>query len=404
MKRILISLLFVFAGLSCFSQAYPYMGWSDSAYANQPVIFGRGVYPKTNPKTYNPWAWVEVRDSLAGFQMPRMTNTQMNAIPVTSLAWGTWVFNTTKDTPCWYNGAIWICNVQGIQGVTGATGATGPTGLVGATGSTGITGATGATGATGPTGTNGTNGTNGSNGAQGPQGTIGAQGPQGTIGATGATGATGVTGVGTNKFLTNGNGTIVDSSGNYKVDIGGSLDSATNINLAGNIFTINDANYPYGILSMSSSPCNIYVGDYVGSRYANFLEVYDTIHGFVKANSNYLVSFTAPTTQIVSPNIILNTKNYTVPLNYGSVNITFLSDTSIGHTGKLAWTSGVSGATGATGAQGPQGTIGAQGPQGTAGANGTNGTNGAQGPQGTIGAQGPQGTVEIGRASCRERV
>src|ERR1039457_12188 len=244
MKRILISLLFVFAGLSCFSQAYPYMGWSDSAYANQPVIFGRGVYPKTNPKTYNPWAWVEVRDSLAGFQMPRMTNTQMNAIPVTSLAWGTWVFNTTKDTPCWYNGAIWICNVQGIQGVTGATGATGPTGLVGATGSTGITGATGATGATG---------------------------------STGATGATGVTGVGTNKFLTNGNGTIVDSSGNYKVDIGGSLDSATNINLAGNIFTINDANYPYGILSMSSSPCNIYVGDYVGSRYANFLEVYDTI-------------------------------------------------------------------------------------------------------------------------------
>src|ERR1017187_1682811 len=111
MKRILISLLFVFAGLSCFSQAYPYMGWSDSAYVNQPVIFGRGVYPKTNPKTYNPWAWVEVRDSLAGFQMPRMTNTQMNAIPVTSLAWGTWVFNTTKDTPCWYNGAIWICNV-----------------------------------------------------------------------------------------------------------------------------------------------------------------------------------------------------------------------------------------------------------------------------------------------------
>ena len=89
------------------------------------------------------------------------------------------------------------------------------------------------------------------------------------------------------------------------------------------------------------------------------------------------------------------------------------------HTVDIGLVTGATGEAGPAGPQGPQGETGPQGPKGDTGEQGQKGDTGPQGPAGPQGEQGPDGTpgapgadgksayqyaVEIGRASCRERV
>jgi len=110
-------------------------------------VIGGAVIGDTNRAAS---AILELKSTTKGFVLPRMTETQRDAIA--SPIAGMYIYNTTTGTDNYYNGSIWTSAV-GPTGPTGPTGsgATGPTGA-GTTGATGVTGSTGPTGATGATG------------------------------------------------------------------------------------------------------------------------------------------------------------------------------------------------------------------------------------------------------------
>lgn len=150
--RKLITLSFVLYCITSYSQITIYNNLPDSTYHYKNVLFG-----DTLGASFQPTALVELRSTTQGLLFPRLTTTQMNAIvsPIKGLT----IYNTTKDSLCWYNNSAWICNGSpGSTGSTGAVGQTGATGSVGATGAQGITGSTGAVGSTGSTGTAGATG------------------------------------------------------------------------------------------------------------------------------------------------------------------------------------------------------------------------------------------------------
>ncbi len=142
-------------------------------------------------------AILHLESSDKGFLVPRVSTTQMNAIPIP--APGLLVYNTTVNCFFYFNSG-WqnLCAAAGTTGVTGATGAPGTTGLTGPTGTAGVQGSTGATGDTGPTGLTGDTGPTGATGdtgATGNDGATGVTGPSGDTGPTGAQGDTGATGI-----------------------------------------------------------------------------------------------------------------------------------------------------------------------------------------------------------------
>ena len=182
-------------------------------------------------------AVLDVSSTTKGFLMPRLTDTQRNAI--VAPAKGLLIFNITSNqlenntgtpsAPIWtasnagtpgnngnsvLNGTsnpiagagndgdffintatntiygpktsgAWPSTGTSLVGPTGSTGAQGIQGLSGATGAQGIQGLTGATGNTGATGAQGIQGLTGATGSSGATGAQGIQGPSGTNGTNG---------------------------------------------------------------------------------------------------------------------------------------------------------------------------------------------------------------------------
>jgi len=178
--------------------------------------FAQGVAVNSDSSAANSSAMLDVKSTLKGILIPRMTTAQRNAIALP--ATGLMVYDTDFNQFWYFDGVVWkeCIGPQGPAGADGSTGATGPSGADGATGPTGAdgtngaTGPTGADGATGPTGADGTNGTNGATGptgADGATGPTGADGTNGTNGATGPTGPAGPVGCGSANYVIKSDGT-----------------------------------------------------------------------------------------------------------------------------------------------------------------------------------------------------
>lgn len=162
-------------------------------------------------ETPNEKTVLDIVSSTKGLLIPRLTNTQRNALQATGTSNtqinGLLIYNTTAQrfnfwlNDQWYdisNGPMGPQGPQGLLGPAGSTGPAGTPGLQGNPGSAGIPGPdgnTGPAGLTGPAGTPGTPGTpgmagpTGNPGSPGPAGSPGLQGPQGENGATWTTGS-----------------------------------------------------------------------------------------------------------------------------------------------------------------------------------------------------------------------
>ena len=153
-----------------------------------------------NTNTPNASSALEIESTTGGILIPRMTETQRDAI--VSPASGLMIYQTDEVSGFYfYNGIQWtsvgMSGPQGPQGETGATGETGPQGIPGNTGPAGVQGPQGDQGPAGPQGLAGADGEDGAQGPEGPQGdqgiqgATGAQGPAGPIGNTGPAGVQG---------------------------------------------------------------------------------------------------------------------------------------------------------------------------------------------------------------------
>ena len=93
-------------------------------------LLAQGVAINTDGSNPNSSSILDVKSNSKGILIPRMTETQKNAI--SSPATGLMIYQTDGTSGFWYfNGSSWIQSIgttgaQGIQGATGATGATGP--------------------------------------------------------------------------------------------------------------------------------------------------------------------------------------------------------------------------------------------------------------------------------------
>jgi hypothetical protein len=123
------------------------------------LISAQGVAINTDGSNPDASSILDIKSTDKGILVPRMTQTQKNAI--TSPATGLLIYQTDGTSGFYYyNGSAWVQGV-GPQGPTGATGATGATGTTGATGPQGIQGATGPQGIQGATGSQGPTGATG---------------------------------------------------------------------------------------------------------------------------------------------------------------------------------------------------------------------------------------------------
>jgi hypothetical protein len=128
------------------------------------MTFAQSVGINTDNSAADNSAMLDVRSDTKGFLMPRLTQSQREAI--ISPATGLMVFQTDGTVGFYYyNGTSWWV-ISSTVAPTGPTGPTGVTGLTGATGPTGETGPTGPTGETGPTGPTGMTGLTGSTGGK----------------------------------------------------------------------------------------------------------------------------------------------------------------------------------------------------------------------------------------------
>ena len=151
-----------------------------------------------NTNTPDASSALEIESTTAGILIPRMTETQRDAI--VSPASGLMIYQTNQEFGFYfYNGTLWT-KIDGVAGPQGPAGPAGPAGADGADGVQGPAGPAGADGVDGVQGPVGPAGADGEDGAQGPQGLIGpdgvdgAQGPQGLIGPDGVDGAQGPVG------------------------------------------------------------------------------------------------------------------------------------------------------------------------------------------------------------------
>ncbi len=203
--------------------------------------FAQGVAVNSDSSAANSSAMLDVKSTLKGMLIPRMTTAQRNAIA--SPATGLMVYDTDFDQFWYFDGIIWkeCIGPQGPAGADGSNGATGPTGVAGtngsdgATGPTGVAGTDGSDGATGPTGVAGTNG---SDGATGPTGLTGIAGTNGSDGATGPAGPTGVAGADGSDGATGPAGPVGCGSANYVIKSNGAsavcsqiYDNGTNVGI-----------------------------------------------------------------------------------------------------------------------------------------------------------------------------
>ena len=131
-----------------------------------------------NTNTPNASSALEIESTTGGILIPRLTQTQRDAI--TEPATGLMIYQTNQTTGFYFfDGTVWTK----IDGVAGPTGDVGAAGVDGADGDDGATGPAGFDGPAGPAGADG------NDGAAGPAGPAGADGADGNDGAAGADGA-----------------------------------------------------------------------------------------------------------------------------------------------------------------------------------------------------------------------
>ena len=122
------------------------------------MLFTALGYAQVGINTNNPDASsaLEIESTTGGILIPRLTETQRNAI--TAPAIGLMIYQTNGTSGFYfYDGAAWT-KIDGVAGPQGTDGADGTDGVDGADGNDGATGATGATGALGATGATGADG------------------------------------------------------------------------------------------------------------------------------------------------------------------------------------------------------------------------------------------------------
>ena len=119
-----------------------------------------------NTNTPDASSALEIESTTAGILIPRMTETQRDAI--VSPASGLMIYQTNQEFGFYfYNGTLWTK----IDGVVGPQGPAGPAGPAGADG---VDGVQGPVGPVGPAGADGVDGADGSQGPVGPAGVDGA--------------------------------------------------------------------------------------------------------------------------------------------------------------------------------------------------------------------------------------
>ena len=135
-----------------------------------------------NTNTPDASSALEIESTTAGILIPRMTETQRDAI--VSPASGLMIYQTNQEFGFYfYNGTLWTK----IDGVVGPQGPAGPAGPAGADGVDGVQGPVGPVGPAGADGAQGLQGPVGPAGADGVDGADGSQGPVGPAGVDGAT-------------------------------------------------------------------------------------------------------------------------------------------------------------------------------------------------------------------------
>jgi hypothetical protein len=146
-----------------------------------------------NTNTPDASSALEIESTTAGILIPRMTETQRDAI--VSPASGLLIYQTNQEFGFYfYNGTLWT-KIDGVAGPQGPAGADGVDGVQGPVGPAGPSGADGVDGPAGPAGADGVDGVQGPAGPAGPSGADGADGVQGPAGPAGPAGADGVDGV-----------------------------------------------------------------------------------------------------------------------------------------------------------------------------------------------------------------
>lgn len=125
-----------------------------------------------NTNTPDASSALEIESTTAGILIPRMTETQRDAI--VSPASGLMIYQTNQEFGFYfYNGTLWT-KIDGVAGPQGPAGADGVDGVQGPVGPAGADGAQGLQGPVGPAGADGVDGADGSQGPVGPAGVDGA--------------------------------------------------------------------------------------------------------------------------------------------------------------------------------------------------------------------------------------
>ena len=139
-----------------------------------------------NTNTPDASSALEIESTTGGILIPRLTETQRDAIALP--ASGLMIYQTNETSGFYfYNGTLWT-KIDGVAGPQGPAGSQGPAGTDGADGAQGPAGADGADGAQGPAGPTGNTGPAGPQGLAGADGEDGAQGPAGPAGNNGTDG------------------------------------------------------------------------------------------------------------------------------------------------------------------------------------------------------------------------
>ena len=151
-----------------------------------------------NTNTPNASSALEIESTTGGILIPRLTQTQRDAI--TEPATGLMIYQTNQTAGFYFwDGAAWtkidgVAGPQGTDGADGNDGLQGETGLAGPAGADGTNGNDGAAGPAGPAGADGNDGAAGPAGADGNDGATGATGADGADGNDGAAGPAGADG------------------------------------------------------------------------------------------------------------------------------------------------------------------------------------------------------------------
>ena len=219
-----------------------------------------------NTNTPNASSALEIESTTGGILIPRLTQTQRDAI--TEPATGLMIYQTNQTAGFYFwDGAAWT-KIDGVAGPQGTDGADGNDGLQGETGLAGPAGADGTNGndgAAGPAGPAGADGNDGATGATGADGAAGADGPAGIQGAQGEAGPQGIQGIQGETGIAGPQGETGSNSGGFKTineifnerilvqyasSVNGSVSNINSDNIIVNFFTNVD---PYNITNISFS-------------------------------------------------------------------------------------------------------------------------------------------------------